>query len=127
MNFIYFFMKCLPANKNKILFLSRQSNTPTEDFMFLEARLRELKPELKTVKITKRADKSFSDLFVFALQTLRSMFHLATASVCAIPIGLQFRCSSIRIVLPSFRYGTQWAKLKNPATSHSTRGLEEAV
>ena len=84
MNFIYFFMKCLPANKNKILFLSRQSNTPTEDFMFLEARLRELKPELKTVKITKRADKSFSDLFVFALQTLRSMFHLATASVCVL-------------------------------------------
>lgn len=84
MNFIYFFMKCLPVNKNKILFLSRQSNTPTEDFMFLEARLRELKPELKTVKITKRADKSFSDLFVFALQTLRSMFHLATASVCVL-------------------------------------------
>lgn len=84
LNFIYFFMKLLPTNKNKVLFLSRQSNTPTEDFMFLEARLRELKPELKTVKITKRADKSFSDLFVFALQTLRSMFHLATASVCVL-------------------------------------------
>lgn len=84
LNFIYFFMKLLPTNKNKVLFLSRQSNTPTEDFMFLEARLRELKPELKTVIITKRADKSFSDLFVFALQTLGSMFHLATASVCVL-------------------------------------------
>ena len=84
LNFIYFFMKLLPTNKSKVLFLSRQSNTPTEDFMFLEARLRELKPELKTVKITKRADKSFSDLFVFALQTLGSMFHLATASVCVL-------------------------------------------
>lgn len=84
LNFIYFFMKLLPTNKNKVLFLSRQSNTPTEDFMFLEARLRELKPELKTVMITKRADKSFSDLFVFALQTLGSMFHLATASVCVL-------------------------------------------
>ena len=84
LNFIYFFMKLLPTNKNKVLFLSRQSNTPTEDFIFLEARLRELKPELKTVMITKRADKSFSDLFVFALQTLGSMFHLATASVCVL-------------------------------------------
>lgn len=84
LNFIYFFMKLLPTNKNKVLFLSRQSNTPTEDFMFLEARLRELKPELKTVMITKRADKSFSDLYVFALQTLGSMFHLATASVCVL-------------------------------------------
>lgn len=84
LNFIYFFMKLLPTNKNKVLFLSRQSNTPTEDFVFLEARLRELKPDIKTVMITKRADKGIGDLCVFALQTLGSMFHLATASVCVL-------------------------------------------
>lgn len=84
LNFIYFFMKLLPTNKNKVVFLSRQSNTPTEDFVFLEARLRELKPDIKTVMITKRADKGIGDLCVFALQTLRSMYHLATASVCVL-------------------------------------------
>ena len=84
LNFIYFFMKLLPTNRSKVLFLSRQSNTPTEDFEFLAARLRELKPEIKIVMITKRADKGIADLLVYAWQTLRSMHHLATASVCVL-------------------------------------------
>ena len=84
LSFIYFFMKLFPTNNNKVLFLSRQSNTPTEDFVFLEARLREMKSDIKTVMITKRADKGLGNLIVFALQTLRSMCHLATARVCVL-------------------------------------------
>lgn len=84
LNFIYFFMKLFPTNNNKVLFLSRQSNTPTEDFVFLEARLREMKPDIKTVMITKRADKGLGNMLMFAVQTLRSMGHLATARVCVL-------------------------------------------
>ena len=35
MNFIYLFMKLFPIKNNKLVFLSRQSNTPSEDFLFL--------------------------------------------------------------------------------------------
>lgn len=33
-NFIYFFLKLFPTDKSKVLFLSRQSNTVTEDIDF---------------------------------------------------------------------------------------------
>lgn len=84
LGFIYFFMKLLPTDKNKVLFLSRQSDEPTEDFLALAARLREVKPDIKLVMITKRADKGIKNLIVFGWQTLRSMHHLATSSVCVL-------------------------------------------
>ena len=84
MNFIYFFLKLCPTDKNKVLFLSRQSNTVTEDIEFLSSRLRELRPETNIVIITKRADKGFENMLEYALVTLQSMYHLATASVCVL-------------------------------------------
>ena len=84
MNFIYFFLKLCPTDKNKVLFLSRQSNTVTEDIDFLSRRLVELKPETNIVIITKRADKDFASMLEYAFVTLRSMYHLATASVCVL-------------------------------------------
>ena len=84
MNFIYFFLKLCPTDKNKVLFLSRQSNTVTEDIDFLSRRLVELKPETNIVIITKRADKGFASMLEYAFVTLRSMYHLATASVCVL-------------------------------------------
>ena len=84
MNFIYFFLKLCPTDKNKVLFLSRQSNTVTEDIDFLSRRLVELKPETNIVIITKRADKGFASMLEYAFVTLKSMYHLATASVCVL-------------------------------------------
>ena len=84
MNFIYFFLKLCPTDKNKVLFLSRQSNTVTEDIDFLSRRLLELKPETNIVIITKRMDKGFSSMLGYAGATLKSMYHLATASVCVL-------------------------------------------
>ena len=84
MNFIYFFLKLCPTGKNKVLFLSRQSNTVTEDIEFLSRRLSELRPETNIVIITKRADKGLVSMLEYALATLRSMYHLATASVCVL-------------------------------------------
>ena len=84
MNFIYFFLKLCPTDKNKVLFLSRQSNTVTEDIDFLSRRLVELKPETNIVIITKRADKDFASMLEYAFVTLKSMYHLATASVCVL-------------------------------------------
>ena len=77
MNFIYFFLKLFPTDKSKVLFLSRQSNTVTEDIDFLSRRLKELRPETNIVIITKRMDKGFASVLEYAGATLRSMYHLS--------------------------------------------------
>ena len=84
LNFIYFFMKLLPADKNKVIFLSRQSDTPTEDFLFLKGRLEELKPDIKIIMITQRADSNVKSMLRFACATLKSMHCMATARVCVL-------------------------------------------
>lgn len=84
MNFIYFFLKLCPTDNNKVIFLSRQSNAVTEDFEFLSRRLAELRPEARIVIITKRADKGLKNMLEYAVVTLRSMYHLATARVCVL-------------------------------------------
>lgn len=84
LGFIYFFMKLFPTDKNRVVFLSRQSDKPTEDFVFLEKRLKEKKPDIKTVMITKRADRGVKSLVRFAFATLKSMRYLATSSVCVL-------------------------------------------
>lgn len=84
LNFIYFFLKLFPVDRNKVLFLSRQSDTVTEDFDFLSRRIEELRPETRMVFITKRADKGFNNMMSFALVTLKSMYHLVTARVCVL-------------------------------------------
>ena len=84
MSFIYFFLKLLPTANNKIIFLSRQSDSPSEDFLFLKARLEELKPDIKVVMITQRADSNAKSMLCFAAATLKSMYHLATSGACVL-------------------------------------------
>lgn len=84
MNFVYFFMKLLPTDGNKILFLSRQSDTPSEDFMSLSRRILDFKPDAKIVMITQRADSNPGSMLRFAGATLKSMRNLATARVCVL-------------------------------------------
>ena len=52
--------------------------------LFTELNGRETKPDIKIVMITKRADKGIVNLLCYAWQTLRSMHHLATSSVCVL-------------------------------------------
>lgn len=82
MNFIYLFMKLFPIKNNKLVFLSRQSNTPSEDFLFLQDKLLELYPDMEIVAITCRVDNSLKSMLSFAGVTLKSMYHLATSRVC---------------------------------------------
>lgn len=84
MNFIYFFLKLFPTDDGKVLFLSRQSNTVTEDFALLADELRSRRPDVKIVMITKRADKGLGNMLGYAGATLRSMYHLATSRVCVL-------------------------------------------
>lgn len=85
LNFIYFFFKLLPARKNKVVFLSRQSNDLTLDFCRTQEYLKEVYPEVEIVTVCNRLEgESSGGLVNFAMSTLKSMYHMATATVCVL-------------------------------------------
>lgn len=78
---IYAVLKCFPSRK-KAVFLSRQGNEPGLDFLLLRDSLQKEDPDLQIVIIAAKLEKNISSLLRFAWATLRSMYHLATSSVC---------------------------------------------
>ena len=56
LNLIYSVFKLLPMNRNKVLFLSRQSNKPSIDFRMLSSQLEE-DCDVKVIMMTKRIEK----------------------------------------------------------------------
>lgn len=83
LKFFYFFLKLLPT-QNKIVFISRQSNSISTDFRLLSDRFSEIAPDFKQKIITKRFNKSVLGSIKFYINTLTQMYHLATARVCII-------------------------------------------
>ena len=83
---IYAVLKLLPTKKNKVVFLSRQSDTLTPDFEMVQQELRREDPQIEIVTICHRLEGAGSGglkgILSFAGSTLRSMYHMATASVC---------------------------------------------
>ena len=79
---VYFFLKFLPTIKNKVLFISRQSNKPSIDFLILEKELRKLK--FKTILITKKIEKGFVNYIKYYFNLYKQMYHLATSKICII-------------------------------------------
>ena len=51
LNLIYCFMKLLPQQK-KIVFLSRQGDSPSVDFTMLEKKIKELHPDFLPIEIS---------------------------------------------------------------------------
>ncbi len=85
LNIIYWFLKFLPTNYNKVVFLSRQSSELTLDFGKTQALLMQLKPETKIVTICHRLEGEESGgVISFAVSTLKSMYHMATSTVCVL-------------------------------------------
>jgi CDP-ribitol ribitolphosphotransferase len=81
---LYAPLKLFKTDKNKILFLSRQSNVATNDFKLLKRELESRDKDIKIVGIYQRNDKKLSAKFKFLIATLRSLYHLATAKVCVL-------------------------------------------
>lgn len=85
---IYAVLKLLPTKKNKVVFLSRQSDTLTPDFEMVQQELRREDPQIEIVTICHRLEGAGSGglkgILSFAGSTLRSMYHMATASVCVL-------------------------------------------
>ena len=67
--------------KNKIVYISRQFNTPTLDFMLLKNAVEEINPEVKNVILTKRIEKGILNYISYILHIFTQMYHIATAKV----------------------------------------------
>ncbi|MGN0170391.1 MAG: CDP-glycerol glycerophosphotransferase family protein [Lachnospiraceae bacterium] len=85
MTVLYTVFKLLPTDTDEVLFLSRQSDQLSLDFRMLKEELeKQSGGRIKIVAICNRLDDSGKGLFGFALDTVRSMYHLATSSVCVL-------------------------------------------
>lgn len=102
LNIIYFFIKLLPT-KNKIIFLSRQSNTPSLDFKLIENEILKRREKVKIeflCKVLKKDDKSRLE---YCFYILKCMYHIATSKVCildgySIPISILKHKKKLKII-----------------------------
>lgn len=102
MRFIYFFMKLLIPVSDKAVFLSRQSDEPSENFLLLEQELQRVSPSTKCEFYCRLGLKSEMGLS-YALLMLRQMKALAGAKLCitesyCIPISILRHKKQLRVV-----------------------------
>ena len=103
MNFIYFFIKLFPMQKNKILMMSRQSNEPSIDFKLLEEEIKNRDEKIKIVMLCKRIPKKFFKKIEYCFYLIKCMYHLATSKICivngyVIPVSVLHHKKNLTIV-----------------------------
>lgn len=80
MNCIYAILKLLRV-KNKVTFISRQSNEINIDFRLIIEQLKEEKPDIKIVTLTRTLDKGLWNKAKYFLHMFVQMYHIATSKV----------------------------------------------
>ncbi len=80
LNLIFAVFKLLPV-KNKVTFISRQSDTKTEDMELLEVELRKKAPDLKQVFLCKKLDGGIGRKISYCFHLITQMYHIATSKV----------------------------------------------
>lgn len=83
MKFIYFFMK-LFKTRNKVTFLSRQSNDITLDFSLISNELKKRDKTIEVCILCKRFDNLKKEFIKYGIYIIKSMYHIATSRVCVI-------------------------------------------
>lgn len=79
LRFLYLFLRPLPL-KNKIVFFSRQSSDIPLDFTLLAQEITQQSPETELVFFCRKMRRK-TNVLSYCLFILRSLYHLATASV----------------------------------------------
>lgn len=80
---IYSVMKLLPAGR-KVVFLSRQADVPSSDFLMLDAEIRKDHPEYSTVMLCRFIGPGLFSKIRYGFHLFRQMYHLATARVAVL-------------------------------------------
>ena len=93
LNIIFSCFKLLPV-KNKITFISRQSDSKSEDMIMLEDALRDRLPDIKMVFLCKKLEGGIFRKICYCFHMLRQMYHIATSQV----VILDSYCISISVL-----------------------------
>lgn len=83
-NFIYLFIKLVPT-KNKVVMISRQSDTKTLDFSLLEEKLTKMDKNIKIKILCKKLKNGYSSTMInkikYVFHMFVQMYHIATSKV----------------------------------------------
>lgn len=100
---VYFVLKLFPIKKNKIVFISRQSNNPSFDFLMLKNELLKINSNFEIVIITKKIEKGFKNYISYYFNLYTQMYHLATSKACivdsyCIPVSVLKHKKKLKII-----------------------------
>ena len=94
MRLIYFFIKIFTRQKNKVTFLSRQSDTINLDFRLLREMI-DNETTLKTEVLCKKIPNNIMGKINYCFYIVKCMYHIATSKVCIID-GYNIPISSLK-------------------------------
>lgn len=83
LNAIYIPLKFFKT-KSKVVFISRQFDSPNLDFVLLGEKMKEKDPEVKSVFLCKKLRKGLISKISYIGFMLASMYHLATSKICIV-------------------------------------------
>ena len=93
---IYSLFKLRATKDSRIVFLSRQSNKPSIDFLYLINDIKKRYPDYEVIVLTKRMEKTnIRQICNYLFHPLKQMWYVATASVCIID-GYQIVISCLK-------------------------------
>lgn len=81
LNIIYFFIKLFPINKNKVTFISRQSNEVSLDFKLIAEELKKQDDNIKIVFMCKKLENGFKQKVKYFFHIFNQMYNIATSKV----------------------------------------------
>ena len=81
---IYFFLKLLPTNAKKIVFISRQTDDVNTDFKMIKEEIEKRDQNIKMVFLCKRIPKKPLKSLLYFFTILRQMYYLATSRLAII-------------------------------------------
>lgn len=70
--------------RDKITFLSRQSDKPSVDFILLSDELKRMNKDVEIVMLTKRIGSGIKGKVIYGFHIFKQMYHVATSKVCII-------------------------------------------
>ena len=79
-NIFYMFLKMLPV-KNRVVFISRQSNKESEDISLLKKELKKKIKDLEVVVLCKRLESGLKSKITYLFHMFVQMYYLATSKV----------------------------------------------
>lgn len=103
MRILYFPMKKMRKTKDKIVWLSRQSDVKSEDMRLLSKRISELSPQTQQVFRLKKLDKAEKVSVSYLFSIIGDMWHLADSAVAicdtySIPVSCLNHKEKLKIV-----------------------------